>query len=62
MISVGRPPLHVIHDHIARSSKLTGSFVVGLLDSRHVMVHLSSNEDMVRALSKESHLINNCIF
>lgn len=60
--SVGRPSMHVIQEHIANSWHLVGSFVVGLLDLSHVIVHLDSHEDMVRALSNESHMINNCMY
>lgn len=59
---VGRPPIHVIQEHITKNWHLTGLIIVGLLDPQHVMVHLASNEDLVRALSKESHMINHCMY
>lgn len=36
--------------------------VVGLLDPRHVMIHLSSHEDMVKAWTRESHIIDSSLF
>lgn len=60
--SVGRPSIQDIKEHIIRLWNVKSSFIVGLLDLIHVMIDLQSPEDMVRALSREGHMINACMY
>lgn len=56
--SLGGPSLFDVKMHISKTWKLLGSFQVGLLYPCHIMVHLQSEEDLIRMLLRESHVIN----
>ncbi|KAD2394439.1 hypothetical protein E3N88_41416 [Mikania micrantha] len=56
------PSATAIHDHINASWGLSAPATAGLLDPRHVMIYLASQEDLVRAWSQDSNMIDNSLF
>lgn len=56
------PSVTAIRDHINASWGLSAPATVGLLDPRHVMIYLASQEDLVRAWSRDSNMIENSLF
>lgn len=55
--SAGRPSLHNIWAYIASQWNLASPPIVGLLDPRHMMIHIGSFADTTRALSRTSNRI-----
>lgn len=60
--SAGRPSLQDIRSHIAAEWQLASPPAVGLLDPRHVTIHMGSFADTTRALSRNSNRIQNSLF
>ncbi|OVA10378.1 protein of unknown function DUF4283 [Macleaya cordata] len=51
--SAGRPPLNDIKAHIELHWGLTGKYVVGLIDPRHILLRLSSELEVTKVLVRE---------
>lgn len=60
--SGGRPPLANIRRQVNTTWGLDKPATVGLLDARHVMIHLQSSSDLVKAWTRGNHLIDNPLF
>lgn len=61
-LSTGRPPVETILAHINSSWGFSSPATVGLLDPRHVMIHLANESDYVIAWARESNKIDNSLF
>lgn len=57
-----RPSLEAIRDSINRTWRVFGEFALGLLDPRHVLVRLDSEEEVQKALSRDSFHIRGVRF
>lgn len=60
--SAGRPKLHEMRTHIASEWHLAAPPAVGLMDPRHVTLHMASAADTQRALSRPTSKIKNYLF
>jgi hypothetical protein len=60
--SSNRPSLQEIRGHISKHWQLRNDFQIGLLDPRHVMVYMKNHEDKVRALSRESRMLDSTYY
>lgn len=60
--SPGRHKLYEIRAHVAAEWHLAAPPVVGLMDRRHVTLHMESAADTQKALSRALNKIKNCLF
>lgn len=60
--SAGRPKLYEIRAHIAAEWQLSSPPAVGLIDPRHVTLHMASAADTQKALSRPTNKVKNCLF
>lgn len=60
--SAGRPRLFEIRDHIAAEWQLETPLAVGVLDGRHVTLHMGSAADTKHALARETNKIKTSLF
>ncbi|GAV89004.1 DUF4283 domain-containing protein [Cephalotus follicularis] len=57
--SLLRPPVDLFEHHVNSSWGLSQSATVGLIDPKHILIHLQSNEDFAKAWSRESKIFDN---
>ncbi|GAV67194.1 DUF4283 domain-containing protein [Cephalotus follicularis] len=57
--SLLRPPVDLFESHINSSWGLLQPAIVGLLDPKHILIHLHSAEDFSKAWSRESKIFDN---
>lgn len=60
--SAGRPTPYAIRSHIHSEWKLDAAPAVGVIDHRHVSIHMASAADTKRALARPSNKINTNLY
>lgn len=60
--SAGWPKLYEIRAYIAAEWELSSPPAIGLIDYRHVTIHMAFAADTQRGLSRPSSKVKNCLF
>ncbi|GAV67192.1 DUF4283 domain-containing protein, partial [Cephalotus follicularis] len=60
--SLSIPPIDIFEHHVNSSWGLTHPATVGLIDPKHILIHLQSKDDFAKAWSRESRIFDNRIF